>query len=109
MNEEPRDTPYTASYEGHKQFATSPIWRDLTAEVRGWMQAIQNGLESADSFDDVRLFQGSLRACRRFLTLPEEILEKYDAALGAKMDTQDMAEPIYDSLGDIYGGTDRDQ
>lgn len=56
------------------QFERSAIWYDMRLEIRLWIQQIHMEMENASS-DEFRELQGSIKFCRRFETILDNIRE----------------------------------
>jgi len=58
-----------------KDFLESVIWADMKAELEEALEMTRDGLESAETWNDVLKLQGATDTLRRVLIMPEVILE----------------------------------
>ena len=60
--------------EDYEEFLKSNIWKDIQSNYERWLDDIRNGLESEQDAITIRELQGSAKAVRNALNLPEIIL-----------------------------------
>lgn len=69
-----------------KDFQNSPLWKEMEAELKLWLEQIRSQLEdqsaaTADGtppldYGQLRHLQGSALFCRRALALPQMLMER---------------------------------
>lgn len=65
----------SATYDEHVALLNSLAWRDLSSEVRIWLDDIRSKLETEDDISEIKRFQGIAEACRHFINLPQSIVD----------------------------------
>lgn len=72
------DLVINASYLQYREFVTSFIWADLRTEITKWIDQAHIEIESTRDMAQIYHMQGVIEACRRFIVLPQEILESFE-------------------------------
>ena len=59
-----------------KDFLETTIWRDISSELKTWLEDIRDQLESLETDDSKKFYrlQGNSEAVRNMLRLPEQVL-----------------------------------
>lgn len=70
-----RDQPITLTQHELQQFISSNMWNTMCREMQVWLIDIQEQLEVTTEVDILRKLQGNAEAVRRFLELPEQLIE----------------------------------
>lgn len=71
---EQRDRIYSSETD-FRNFLSSNLWRDLSNEMNAWLNDIREQLEITAEVDTIRRLQGNVEAVRRFLDLPQTLLD----------------------------------
>jgi hypothetical protein len=70
-----RESPITLTEYELQNFISSQIWNTMCREMQIWLIDIHEQLEVTTETDILRKLQGNAEAVRRFLELPEQLLE----------------------------------
>jgi hypothetical protein len=70
-----RESPITLTEYELQNFISSQIWNTMCREMQIWLIDIHEQLEVTTETDILRKLQGNAEAVRRFLELPERLLE----------------------------------
>jgi len=69
------DVELRSSITDASEFVDLKMWKDIVAELEGWIEAIRHGLETETDKEEILRLQRRVEACRYFLVLPSVILE----------------------------------
>lgn len=61
-----------------RNFLASSVWRDMANEMNLWLSDIREQLETTAELEILRRLQGNAEAVRRFLDLPQTLLDNLD-------------------------------
>lgn len=65
----------SASVGELRDFANGIIWADIYREVNVWLNEIRSQLEVEEEMVVIRRLQGSAKACRDLLRLPDVLID----------------------------------
>lgn len=66
---------FKATAIAHELHKDSLVWQDCVTEINAWLEQARDELESVDDINEFRRLQGVAKACRRFLLLPEMLVD----------------------------------
>jgi hypothetical protein len=72
------DREYISSATAFREFLEGSVWRDISHELEMWIEDIRSSLESKErtpDFETLKNLQGSAEAVRKFLLMPQIILD----------------------------------
>ena len=70
---------YRSSPGAIRDFMASSVWHDMKHELDRAVEILRDGLETADDYNGILRFQGSLDTVKRILVMPEVILDAIEA------------------------------